>query len=160
VNPSQRNYHLKYDSKAINAGVDPESFFPHNIFPDFHWNIDMDDTTRPIGSGWDIGAYEYSGSTGIYEKENVSKYFMLYQNYPNPFNPSTKIQFVVPSDGHVRIRVYNCLGQIVATPFEGESKAGQYQTVQIDGSRLSSGVYFYCVEHRGQSIMKRMVLIK
>lgn len=86
--------------------------------------------------------------------------FAVSQNYPNPFNPSTKIQFVVPSDGHVRIRVYNCLGQIVATPFEGEAKAGQYQTAQIDGTSLSSGVYFYSVEHRGQRIARQMVVIK
>jgi hypothetical protein len=86
--------------------------------------------------------------------------FTVSQNYPNPFNPSTKIQFAVPSDGRVRIRVYNCLGQIVATPFEGEAKAGQYQTVQINSLSLSSGIYFYSVEHRGQLIAKRMVLIK
>jgi hypothetical protein len=90
----------------------------------------------------------------------VPREFDVTQNYPNPFNPSTKIQFIVPSDGHVRIRVYNCLGQIVATPYEGEAKAGQYQTVQIDGTSLSSGVYFYSVEHKGQLIAKRMVLIK
>jgi hypothetical protein len=90
----------------------------------------------------------------------ILREFTVSQNYPNPFNPSTKIQFAVPSDGHVRIRVYNCLGQIVATPFEGEAKAGRYQTVQINGSSLSSGVYFYGVEHRGQRIARRMVLIK
>jgi hypothetical protein len=90
----------------------------------------------------------------------IPREFSVTQNYPNPFNPSTKIQFIVPSDGHVRIRVYNCLGQIVATPFEGEVNAGQYQTVQIDGTNLSSGVYFYSVEHRGQRIARQMVLIK
>jgi hypothetical protein len=94
------------------------------------------------------------------EPRTAPREFDVTQNYPNPFNPSTKIQFIVPSDGHVRIRVYNCLGQIVATPYEGEAKAGQYQTVQIDGTSLSSGVYFYSVEHKGQLIAKRMVLIK
>jgi hypothetical protein len=94
------------------------------------------------------------------EESGISEIFKLGQNYPNPFNPSTQIQFVVPSDGHVRIRVYNCLGQIVATPFEGEAKSGHYQTVQIDGTSLRSGVYFYCIEHRGQRITKQMVLIK
>jgi hypothetical protein len=90
----------------------------------------------------------------------IPREFSVSQNYPNPFNPSTKITFVVPSDGYVRIRVYNCLGQIIAVPFEGEAKAGRYQTVQIDGTSLSSGVYFYCIEHRGQRIMKRMALVK
>ena len=92
------------------------------------------------------------------------------QKYPDPFstgggsafgiNPSTNIQFIIPSDGRVLIRVHNCLGQIVATPFEGEAKAGQYQTVQIEGTSLSSGVYFYSIEHKGQRITKQMVLIK
>jgi hypothetical protein len=105
-------------------------------------------------AGWD-------GTTEVEkQRKKVPQVFNVLQNYPNPFNPSTKIQFIVPSDGHVRIRVYNCLGQIVATPYEGEAKAGQYQTVQIDGTSLSSGVYFYSVEHKGQLIAKRMVLIK
>jgi hypothetical protein len=100
-------------------------------------------------------------TTGITVKQRIAPIeFAVSQNYPNPFNPSTKIQFIVPSDGHVRIRVYNCLGQIVATPFEGEVKAGQYQTVQIDGTNLSSGVYFYSIEHGGQRIAKQMVLVK
>jgi hypothetical protein len=105
-------------------------------------------------AGWD-------GTTEVEkQREEVPQVFNVLQNYPNPFNPSTKIQFIVPSDGHVRIRVYNCLGQIVATPFESEAKAGQYQAVQINSSSLSSGVYFYSVEHRGQRITKQMVVIK
>jgi hypothetical protein len=151
------------------ANVDPLFVNPNNPLGDDGLFFTNDDGfhLRP-GSpalnggegGRKIGAYAYISSDGVARKQEVASTFHLYQNYPNPFNPSTKIQFVVPSDGHVRIRVYNCLGQIVATPFEGEVKADRYQTVQIDGTSLSSGIYFYSVEHRGQRIAKRMVLIK
>jgi hypothetical protein len=105
-------------------------------------------------AGWD--------GTAEVEKqgEEVPQMLNVLQNYPNPFNPTTKIQFTVPSNGYARVRIYNCLGQIVAVPFEGEAKAGRFQTVQIDGTSLSSGVYFYSVEHKGQLIAKQMVLIK
>jgi hypothetical protein len=112
-----------------------------------------------VWSGYSNTASVKTTSTTV-SASTIPNKFSVSQNYPNPFNPSTKIQFVVPSDGHVRIRVCNCLGQIVATPFDGEAKAGQYQAVQIDGTSLSSGVYFYSVEHRGQRITKQMVLIK
>jgi hypothetical protein len=105
-------------------------------------------------AGWD-------GTTEVEKQgEEVPQMLNVLQNYPNPFNPTTKIQFTVPSNGFARVRIYNCLGQIVAVPFEGEAKADRFQTVQIDGTSLSSGVYFYCIEHRGQRIAKQMVLIK
>jgi hypothetical protein len=108
-----------------------------------------------------LGVYSSLSTTQMIHSSSIApREFAVSQNYPNPFNPSTKIKFVVPTDGHVRIRVYNCLGQIVTTPFEGDVKASQYQTVGIDGTRLSSGVFFYSIEHRCQQITKRMVLIK
>ena len=159
VNPSERNYHLKSDSKAINAGVDPESFFPHDIFPDFNWNIDMDGTTRPIGSGWDIGAYEYSGSTGIYEKKNVPTNFMLYQNYPNPFNPTTKIQFSLPSRSFVSLKIFDILGKEVSTIVSKELSAGIHLR-QWNAKDSPNGVYFYRLQAGNFIEVKKLVLLK
>ena len=57
---------------------------------------------------------------------SVPKELILYGNYPNPFNPSTKVQFTVPENGDVRLRVYNVIGQEVATLFEGAAEAGVF----------------------------------
>lgn len=73
--------------------------------------------------------------------------FSLLQNYPNPFNPSTTIQFIIPRKSHVTLTVYDILGHQVAQLANGEREAG-YHTVLLDGSGMSSGVYYYqlCAE--------------
>ncbi len=68
--------------------------------------------------------------------------FLLEQNFPNPFNPSTIIHFQLPVANWVTLKVYNILGQEVATLVDEHKLAGKYN-IQFDGSQLSSGVYFY-----------------
>jgi hypothetical protein len=86
--------------------------------------------------------------------------FYLAQNYPNPFNPSTVIEFVVPKSGFVTMKVYNVLGQEVATLFEANAEAGKINTARFDASRLPSGVYFYTLKSAGKVETKQMVLMK
>jgi hypothetical protein len=86
--------------------------------------------------------------------------FILAQNYPNPFNPSTQIEFVIPESGPASVKVYNMLGQEVATLFEGSSEAGRTNTVRFDASNLPSGVYFYTLKSAGKTETKRMILMK
>jgi hypothetical protein len=86
--------------------------------------------------------------------------FVLAQNYPNPFNPSTQIEFVVPESGFVTLKVYNVLGQEVATLFEGSLEAGRINTVQLGASNLPSGLYFYTLKSTAKTETKRMILTK
>jgi hypothetical protein len=86
--------------------------------------------------------------------------FALSQNYPNPFNPSTDISFTVPSDGLVTLKIYNAIGQEVATLFSGEAKAGTYNQVQFNASGLASGLYFSRLEYDGKMQSKKMTLLK
>jgi hypothetical protein len=86
--------------------------------------------------------------------------FILGQNYPNPFNPSTFIEFVVPKSGFATMKVYNVLGQKVATLFEGNAEAGRINTALFNASSLPGGVYFYTLRSAGQTETKRMLLIK
>jgi hypothetical protein len=81
-------------------------------------------------------------------------------NYPNPFNPTTTFEFSVPNDGLTIVKIYNVLGQEVLTAFSGEVKAGTYQHATFDGSKFSSGVYFYSVENNGQRMIKKMLMMK
>ncbi len=69
--------------------------------------------------------------------------YALRQNFPNPFNPSTTITFDLPSGGIVSLKVYNVLGQEVATIYDNVAMESGVQDVQFDASNLSSGIYFY-----------------
>lgn len=83
----------------------------------------------------------------------------LYQNVPNPFNPMTQIRYSLPSNGHVRLDIYNLLGQKVATLVDEYQATGQ-KTVNWEAKDLSSGIYFYRLEVDRFSYTKRMVIIK
>ena len=69
--------------------------------------------------------------------------FKLEQNYPNPFNPTTTIQFTMPADGYVTLKVYNILGQEVATIYNHEFMAEGVAQTHFNANNLASGVYFY-----------------
>src|SRR5208283_2271324 len=85
--------------------------------------------------------------------------FDLSQNYPNPFNPTTTINYSVPQTGTVSLKVYNLLGQEVATLFSGVQQIGNHTAV-FDGSRFASGVYFYRLEAGNNTMTKKLVLMK
>ncbi|MCI0474222.1 MAG: T9SS type A sorting domain-containing protein, partial [Ignavibacteria bacterium] len=89
----------------------------------------------------------------------VPKVYSLAQNYPNPFNPVTKINFAIPKQGFVTLKVYDVLGREVSTLVNEVKQVGTY-SVDFDASYLSSGVYFYRIESGEFSDIKRMILIK
>ncbi|MFZ1323262.1 MAG: T9SS type A sorting domain-containing protein [Ignavibacteria bacterium] len=100
---------------------------------------------------------------GNYSNE-IPVRFDLHQNYPNPFNPSTKIKFDIPSSvngqsAHVKLTVYNSLGNEVKVLVDENLQSGSYET-DFRGDDISSGVYFYKLETEGYSVTKRMVLLK
>jgi hypothetical protein len=85
--------------------------------------------------------------------------FELNQNYPNPFNPTTTIGYSVPQLGFISLKVYNVLGQEVATLFSGMQRPGNY-TALFDAGRLASGVYFYRLQAGNIQITKKLVVMK
>lgn len=85
--------------------------------------------------------------------------FELHQNYPNPFNPTTSIRFDLKSNSHVKLTVYNTVGQLVATLLDKNMTAG-FKGIVWDASNMPSGTYFYKLETKDYSQTKRMVLIK
>ena len=85
--------------------------------------------------------------------------YSLSQNYPNPFNPVTKINFAIPKQGFVTIRLYDILGREVSRLVNEYMTAGEY-TIDFNAGNLSSGIYFYRMEINGFSDIKKMILIK
>jgi hypothetical protein len=87
------------------------------------------------------GNFEYHALQGFVEV-GVPNKFEMSQNYPNPFNPVTKIDFEVPENGMVSIKIYDMLGKEVKT-LVNEMKQAGYHTVELNAGNISSGTYFY-----------------
>ncbi len=115
------------------------------------------------GSTFDVTTSDITmtadGTTGVQAASGVPQNYELSQNYPNPFNPSTVIRYALPAAGNVSLKVFNLLGQEVATLASGYQAAGTYSTV-LDAQLLSSGVYFYRLEAGSFHDTRRMLLLK
>jgi hypothetical protein len=104
----------------------------------------------------------FSASTAV----KLPNVYTLEQNYPNPFNPTTTIEFYLPEDAFVTMKVYNVLGQEVASVLNKEFYEAGNDLVEFDASKLSSGVYFYRLTAKGIdsetdfSSVKKMILMK
>ena len=100
-----------------------------------------------------------SQELGIDTSPQVPKDYVLFQNYPNPFNPVTTIKYGLPKPSQVTLKVYNILGQEVATLVGRRQEAGYYQ-VQWDAQNVSSGVYLYCIYAEGFIKIRKMLVLK
>lgn len=159
---------LNYNSPCIDAG-NPDPMY-----------YDPDD---PYNTGYalypaqglllnDMGAYGGFGAADWYELlegdnfENENQPVLVssnkdieIDNYPNPFNPQTTIQLVLPEDGFVSLKIYNVLGQEVATLVSDNLTAGDYKYVW-NASNFASGIYIYRLEANGLVMDKNMILMK
>jgi len=92
-------------------------------------------------------------------KNTQPERFLLSQNYPNPFNPSTNITYSIPVSGNVTIKIFDITGREIKSLVNEFRNAGSYE-VTFDGSGFSSGVYYYRLETKNYSEIKKMILIK
>ncbi|MFQ5709785.1 MAG: choice-of-anchor J domain-containing protein [bacterium] len=98
--------------------------------------------------------------TGIAESPSVPSGFALFQNYPNPFNPATRVSFTIAKAGRVSLKVYNALGQEVATMLDEVPLEPGFYTYEFNASRLTSGLYFYQLRSGSLSDTRKMILVK
>jgi hypothetical protein len=105
------------------------------------------------------GSWNGEPVSNHHSPENVPKEFSLAQNYPNPFNPTTVIQFDVPKASVVEITVYDISGKVIRSLVNMQFSAGRY-SASVDGSDLSSGVYFYRIKAADFTATRKMILLK
>lgn len=112
------------------------------------------------GSKPDLGCFETGTGTGVRSTgSGIPTDFQLFQNFPNPFNPTTTIGFHLPADCLVRLSVHDLLGRDVAQLVNEKKSAGTY-SVELNASRLPSGVYFYTLEAGTTVSTKKLVLLR
>ncbi len=120
--------------------------------------IELDQNGNPIFASY----VEPASSTTPIEKNNnpaIASDYRLNQNYPNPFNPSTVISYNLKQTGPVTLRIYNYLGELVATLANGIQAAGNHKVI-FNAAALNSGLYFYRLQAGSFSQTRKMMLIK
>jgi parallel beta-helix repeat protein len=153
VDYTNNNYHLLQNAQTVNAGT-------NLVLPIVY--EDLDNISRPQGSGFDIGCYEFTNAVSVDEKV-IPQLFHLHQNYPNPFNPSTRIQYQISIISQVSLKVYDVLGNEIATLVNEYLPAGSYEVEFSPGSSIkypASGIYFYRLQAGNYAQTKSMILIK
>ncbi len=103
------------------------------------------------------GGFEYSDVVSV--ELEISKEFKLVQNFPNPFNPSTSINYSIPKNSFVTLKVYNTIGEEVAELINQNIEAGMH-AAQFNASDLPTGAYFYRITAGNYSETKKMLLIR
>jgi hypothetical protein len=145
----------------------PQSFQKDGYYPT-NYSIEYDGTEQVYNIV--IKDFVFSGPATSVENDGVGSpsEFLLFQNYPNPFNPSTKIKFTIPNNvilsgaknlTQVQLKVFDILGNEIATLVNEELPAGEYE-VKFDAGNLSSGMYFYKLQAGSFTVTKKMVLLR
>ena len=114
--------------------------------------------------------FSLANITSVESESNITpSAFVLDQNYPNPFNPSTQIKFSLPTNSNVNLTIYNLLGEVVRELVNSEMNSGvhtvQWNSDDVSGSKVSSGIYFYKLTANGINgsefnQVRKMILLK
>ncbi|MHC1738020.1 MAG: CotH kinase family protein [Ignavibacteriaceae bacterium] len=141
---------------AAGSVIDTVTFLAHTI--------DQSYGRIPDGGSWEIlssitRGTSNSGALRVNDGNSVSLNFNLYQNYPNPFNPSTKISYQIPQTGKVSLKVFDLLGNEIATLVNEEKADGTYET-EFNAAKYPSGLYFYRLQTGAFTETKKMILLR
>jgi hypothetical protein len=141
-------------SNAINAGY-------NDVAPEF----DFFGNSRTDGKV-DIGAIEFGAINSLPDKVNAKtpEGFALFQNYPNPFNPTTSFTYQLPEATDISLKIFNILGQKIATIYNGQQKMGTHIATwdgkNDSGIAMSTGVYILTLETGSVQKSIKMLLLK
>lgn len=145
------------------SGTDPNPWVPG------YWDGKLDDVrlNDRVLSPLEIFDLYSEGGTDRDEEgllPSIPFEFALRKNYPNPFKPQTDIQYKIPWDSHVTLKIYNITGQEIISPVDADRKAGYYTTSwdghDIRGAEASADIYFCTMRVGSFSQAIKMVLIR
>jgi len=153
----QYKYGINYGDVDNNQGAnDNENGVGQDHFVTFLNDITYSTVTDTFNVMTDKPADIYISAEDV---ELAPTEFSMSQNYPNPFNPSTTISFALPKASNVVLKVYNLLGQEVATLINGQMNSGSHN-VRFDASNLTSGMYIYKIQAGSFTSTAKMMLVK
>ena len=149
---------LQFSVKGDGASIDSTGLFTY-----LGGQVGSYDVKVMVTDGYNVAVDSFivrvDKVTGVEDDFNVPTEFSLSQNYPNPFNPSTVIDFSIPQSSRVLLKVFNLLGQEVATLIDEELTVGSH-SINFDAGRLATGVYIYTLEAGKFHDIKKMLLVK
>jgi len=145
---------------VIDSEIDKIYFSQGNYLESANLN-GTDRDTIATGLGMFVMGIDFSNDapSGLAEEELLVHTFELNQNYPNPFNPSTTIEFTLPQSEFTTLKVFNTLGQAVATLVSKNLNQGNH-TYSFDGNNLASGIYYYQLVAGEYREIKKMILLR
>jgi hypothetical protein len=166
-NDTVRNYyHILTNSNGdslVNLDEKNLSFNTENYF-DGYYRIFVEVFDETGNSDLDTMDVQFkNGNPNFVDNNAVVKKYTLYQNYPNPFNPATKIRYTIPELGYTTLKVYDVLGNEVATLINEEKPAGEYEVDFNPASSIrfpASGIYFYQLRAGSFVQTRKMILLK
>lgn len=138
------------DTSYTVEGLAPETFH--------YWRVSA---SNDVGTGnWSQGwVFKTAPATSVADAGNNPDDYALLQNYPNPFNPTTTIVLRTGGPGHVKLEVFNVVGQVVDVLLDRYLQPGRHEVV-FNGATLASGVYYYRMVTKGQVFTRKLLLMK
>jgi hypothetical protein len=115
-------------------------------------------STFAIGSGFLVDSLVGRMTTKVIDLGTIPRVYALMQNFPNPFNPTTTIRYEVPKAGKISLKIFNTLGQLVATLADEHKETGYYQVLW--NANVASGIYFYRLQAGEFVGTKKMILLR
>jgi hypothetical protein len=177
--PPANNYGDILVADASNADARVSLQYGNHIYHNF-WKAGQDTVPIYLKAGSTIGSVtgvlwfgfsnyklfprkddDFSGVSDVEENfSTIPDNYSLSQNYPNPFNPSTKIEYTLPVEGNVILKIYNMLGQEVKTLINNELVSAGRHSINFNAGNLASGIYIYRLQVGDFSSNKKMILLK
>ena len=145
--------------RTSNGGVNWSDFSSGTNSPNFINDIVFDTLNNRIYAAVNSGLYIHDGITSTPPQGGPAFHFDLFQNYPNPFNPRTTINYQLPTQGHVKLKLYDVLGREIATLVDRVEEPG-YKSVRFDAGTLSSGMYFYRLQTGTFAQTRKLLVVK